>query len=107
ALRVAGIGPRADGGGILIRPPLLRSAAEARELDAPLLRVVEHPGRLQGEYRPLQTGSRAIEVEMPTAITAAELGGVATPVPPGARRVRFDFPTSPGRPVTFAVTAAP
>lgn len=107
ALRVAGIEPLADGSGLLIMPPLLRSEAEALELDAPLLRVVEHPGRLQGEYRPLQAGSRAIEVEMPTAITAAELGGVATAVPPGARRVRFDFPTSPGKPVTFSVTAAP
>jgi len=107
ALRVAGIEPLADGSGLLITPPLLRSEAEALELDAPLVRVVLHPGRVQGEYRPLQTGTRAIEVELPAAIAAAELGGVAVPVPPGARRVRFELATSAGKPVTFSVTAAP
>ncbi len=107
ALRVAGIEPLADGSGLLITPPLLRSEAEALELDSPLVRVVLHPGRVQGEYRPLQTGTRAIEVELPAAIAAAELGGVAVPVPPGARRVRFELATSAGKPVTFSVTAAP
>lgn len=107
ALRVAGVEPLADGSGLSITQPLLRSEAEALALDTPLLRVVERPGSLRGEYRPPQAGARAIEVELPTAIAAAELGGVAVPVPPGAHRVRFEFIASPASPVTFTVTAVP
>lgn len=107
ALRVAGIEPLADGSGLLVAVPLLRSAAEALELDAPLIRVVEEPGGVRGSYRPPYAGPRSLEVALPTAIAAAELDGTAVAVPAGSRSVRFTFTATAGKPVLFRVRAAP
>ncbi len=78
---MAGIEP--NGRGLRIRPA---AVPDRYGLQLPLIRLSVTPGLLEGEYRAHNDGALELTLAAPrgAVVVAAELAGVAQPVPAGA-----------------------
>jgi hypothetical protein len=100
-IRLAGIEPLPGGGGLRIAPHV---PGRTFSLDLPLLRLDVRPTGVRGEYRPIASGTRVLEVVFDRPIAAATLDGAKVDVAPGASSVRFTLAMTAGKPVPFSVT---